>query len=103
MIRYEQVKGRRIMGGKIKSPAGRKYSIFWQATTFDSYWWVDAENRWVHEDVATGGRSTHCPIRIRSVRAFRRRLREWSRYLPKGVEFILVSQFPHCVTGRTTG
>ena len=43
-------------------------------------------------------------IEMSIVRAFKRRLRQWSRYLPAGVTFHLVSRYVNSdVIGKTTG
>jgi len=52
-----------------------------------SHWWVKKTKLWVSEVPANGGCSTVMPCC--SVRAFRRRLKEFSKYMPKGTEFVL--------------
>lgn len=89
-LKYQRSKGSRI-----------KSSRFRGVTTFDGYWWVRKENKWIHnaDPNCVGARGSGY-FRIRSVRAFRRNLRKWSKYLPKGVKFILISRYKNCdVTG----
>jgi hypothetical protein len=83
MIRYEMTKGLRI-----------KNRGFFGVTTFDGYWWSYKYQKWIKSGESLGGAggTTHFHY-CHSVRAFSRRLREWSYYLPKGVKFILVSVY----------
>lgn len=86
---YQQHKGRRI-----------KRSGFYSITTLDGYWWIHDSHKWVSSEEARGRRSTHFDG-CRNVKQFRRLLRQWSTYLPKGVEFTLVSVWKrHDVYGR---
>lgn len=56
------------------------------------YWWVEEEKRWsTAPPWNTGGISDTAPCR--SVRAFRRRLREWNKYIPNDVKFVLNSRW----------
>lgn len=91
---YDQIKGRRT-----------KSRGFYSVTTFGGYWWVYGHDKWMkNEDIPQThqGLSSHFNG-CRSVRAFRRRLRQWSLYLPKGVQFILVSRWGrNDVYGRTS-
>lgn len=94
MIRYEMTKGQRV-----------KKQNFFGIHTFDGYWWSNEYQRWVPAAGKLGkfGGGSHFHS-CQSVRAFRRRLREWSRYLPKGVKFYLVSYYRgYNVSGITTG
>jgi hypothetical protein len=97
-MRYEAPKGKRI-----------KRVGFWDVTNFEDYHWADALNRWVHrreikslqEKHGDFDYGTHC-YGIKSVRTFRRRVKKWSKYLPKGIEFILVPRWVgHHVYMRT--
>lgn len=97
MITYQQTKGKRVKGHG-----------FIGVTNRSGYWWVHEWGRWATADEAKGmERSSHIwggmeGFRVRSVRVFRRRLREWSEYLPPGVEFVLVSKWKrNDVYGRT--
>lgn len=96
--------------GRIKSSRFRDACPSYDQNQKKRYWWLsyeDGTGKWLSEeeiwDVETGERiykgdkpvrwiSTAGP-KVRSVRAFRRRLKEWSKYLPKGTEFILMSKF----------
>ena len=57
------------------------------------YWWDGNINQWTltpnWELGDIGNTFEHC----RSVKAFKRRLREWSVYLPKGVKFKLIGRY----------
>lgn len=104
--RRQRVKGERttFINRATRQPENRKTFIA-VTTGFKTkgYWWVHHAKRWVHLDDMeqyrqqagyTGySNSTLFDIRVDTVRAFRRRLKQWSEYLPEGVEFILVSCF----------
>ncbi len=91
-VRYTAPKGRRC-----------KKNIFFEVTTFDGYWFVKEEKKWINKNTANGERSTHF-WGVRSVKAFVHYLRKWSKYLPKNVEFILCTRYQkHLVYGRTCG
>lgn len=80
-MRYEQKKGRRI----------KRFGFYAVTPSNPSWWWSDERSRWTHAgDYDGGGRSSHF-VGVRSVRAFRRRMRQWRRYLPPGVRMTLVS------------
>ena len=88
-LKYEQCKGGRF-----------KKDNFFCVATFDGYWWDDNLKRWIESYSRDSSRSRF--YGVKSVRAFRRRLREWSRYLPSGVKFILASRyFKHDIYGKT--
>ncbi len=75
-------------------------------TTLDGYSWSRDEKRWFNiydenDRPKTGGSISHA--RCNTVRAFRRRLKQWSKYLPKGVKFILCGRIDDFeVSGKTT-
>lgn len=77
---------------------------FEQSIKTNHYWWCYATNKWVDYDTPLPkGGSSHYRGRCRSVKAFKRLLRKWSKYLPKGLAFELVSQYDAlCVIGKTT-
>lgn len=84
-LSYTQVKGRRI-----------KRRGFWAITTLDGYYWVYQERKWMkNKDIPHPhtGYSSHLFDGCKSVKAFTRRLKKWSNYLPKGTQFILVSRW----------
>jgi hypothetical protein len=103
-LAFRKARGANEVSIKYKAPKGsrrKKNCGYCGVTTFDDYWFVTKENRWIPSEKAKGERSTHF-YGVRSVRAFRRRLRQWSKYLPKGVEFILASIYDcYCVSGTT--
>lgn len=109
-----QNQNRRLTKGKSwvygYRPKGRanKANNFSDVTNYSGYLWE--HGKWVHKDVAVGVTIpwASCYVKsdtmhgVHSVKAFRRRLRQWSMYLPPGVEFVLVSNFKGFdVTGRT--
>lgn len=56
------------------------------------YWWDETENKWTltpNWNLGGIGNTYTC----HSVRAFRRRLHEWSKYLPKGTTFRLIGRY----------
>lgn len=90
-LKYKQAKRRRI-----------KSSRFHSVTTFSDYWYCDYDNRWHHrkeihvnDHLRQEAYGTDC-MNVRSVKAFIRKLKQWRKYLPAGVEFILVSRFKNC-------
>jgi hypothetical protein len=91
-MKYTQVKGRRIKSSRYDSA-----TISYESTAYIDYTWICDLNGNQHWHKMTGettylwGSSHSC--RIRSVRAFRRRLKQWSNQLPKGTKLILVSYF----------
>lgn len=91
-LKYKRSKGKRI----------KRYG-FDGITTYDRFNWSEEYQRWVPfgGDLGKEGAGTHFDDCF-SVRAFRRRLREYSSYLPPGIEFELVSIYQKCdVLGRT--
>lgn len=80
-ITYQMIKRCRI----------KRYG-FLVVQNFGGYFWSNEHRRWIHWEQSMGGKgSSNCfPGKCRSIRAFRRRLREWSRYLPPGIRFRLV-------------
>lgn len=97
---------------KLKYTAEKRLRIkrfgFYGVTTYEDYWYCDLDNRWHHIDeiqntpeLRRGGYGPDC-YGVRSVKAFIRKLKQWRKYLPKGVEFILVSRWKHHdVIGKT--
>ena len=99
--------------GKAVYRPRRMKNIYFGITTFAGYCWSEKLKKWLSDeeylalpkgaagDVGShyGNRTTQ---RCRSIKAFQRRLKQWSTYLPKGVEFILCSRYDELnVTGRT--
>jgi len=92
---------------RIKNSRFRGVTTFDKTPGGDHYWvvekrvkqrWAPGEKIWgddgkyIDDDAKIEGCSSHFS-NVRSVRAFRRRLKEWSKYLPSGIEFILSSRF----------
>jgi hypothetical protein len=76
---------------------------FWAVTNFEGYHYVDELQRWMTLDekyakeaelkIAGGFDCSSHFYPIKTVRAFKRRMKQWSKYLPAGLEFILVSHY----------
>lgn len=64
-------------------------------TDFDQpdYWWDRNINKWTLTPNWKLGDIGNTFGRCHSVKAFRRRLREWSKYLPKGIKFRLIGKY----------
>ncbi len=90
------------MALKFKAPKGQRIKTnawYCGVTNFEGYWWHSKDKLW--SKVAKCGSSSHFP-RVKSVKAFRRRLRQWSKYLQPGIEFILASRYDlYEVKGKT--
>jgi hypothetical protein len=56
-----------------------------------SLWWYYNVNKWDINHTGYGYFSSNCPCN--SIKAFRRRLKEWSKYVPSGTEFRLCSRW----------
>jgi hypothetical protein len=98
-VRYRDIKDR-------KSKVTR---TFFGVTNFDGYWWKPDLQKWVngkeYADAHNGrlGEASSHFNGCHSVRAFRRRLRQWGKYLPKGIKFVLCSRIDdYCVEGKIT-
>jgi len=97
-IKHNQPKGKRVFKGNIKYN-NKNYFIFSHADCDTiGYWWIRKYNKWMYIDeclnLGVGYSSASC--NIHSVKAFRRRLKQWSKYMPKGTKFTLVSNFNGC-------
>lgn len=78
-MRYEAAKGKRIK------------SRFMGVTNYSDYWWSDDRQRW--EQGYQGGYGGTNFDECRTVKAFKRRMKQWSKYLPAGIEFHLISRW----------
>ena len=58
-----------------------------------NYWWDRNIKQWTLTPNWELGDISNTFNRCRSVKAFKRRLYEWSQYLPKGTEFILIGRY----------
>jgi len=83
-MKYKQHKGKRI-----------KSSGYWCVTTDISAWFDNVTNQWyqLNESGEFVNDSSSHSMPVRSLRAFRRRLKQWQGQLPKGTEMILVSHY----------
>lgn len=80
--------------------AVRKMRPFGDITVRD-HWWCYATKRWVTSEcpLPDGGSSHYS--RCDNYRKFRRLIKKWSKYLPKGTEVRIVGRFDMDITGRT--
>lgn len=59
-----------------------------------NYWWDETINKWtLTPNWKLGNISNTFGKKCRSVKAFKRRLREWSSYLPEGTIFFLIGRY----------
>lgn len=80
-IKYNKLKSQRI-----------NYNFINVICNNQEYWWSYKQKRWDKPENIQGEFSnSSCPVK--TVKAFKRRLREWSQYMPKGTKFILVSRW----------
>jgi hypothetical protein len=86
-----------------RNPHNVRYRTFYYGIcSSDGYWWQEDTKKWVPTEESRGPCGSHFHG-CNSPKAFRRRLREWSQYLPEGIEFILCSRFDELnVIGKTT-
>jgi len=103
-LKYEAPKGKRTKGGTYVSTwQGKRCrkSFFLHVTIFTprsetgNFMWGYESKKWLNFSElpdSTECRGTAFPENVNSVRAFRRRLKQWSGQLPNGTEVILVSR-----------
>lgn len=97
-LRYEAPKRARYKSGKTRFSNGCKASVFMHIDLDNTcngpnYWYeYEVSDKWMlYDDIPEElSRSTCAPCK--SVKAFRRKLKKWSKYLPKGTKFILASK-----------
>ena len=98
-ITFNQHKGKRVCSGHVKYHKKRiPFYLYAICGDFD-YWWSKEINKWVfvdEDDFDINKPYSSSSCEIRSIKAFRRRLKQWSKYMPKGTEFELVSSFNRC-------
>ena len=98
-ITFNQHKGKRVCSGHVKYHKKRiPFYLYAICGDFD-YWWSKEINKWVFVDedgfdMSKPYSSSSCEIR--SIKSFRRRLKQWFKYMPKETEFELVSSFNRC-------
>jgi hypothetical protein len=70
---------------------------------YPDYWWDMKEKKWIlMSDIESGHAISNMMSPCRSVKAFKRRLHQWSSYLPKGIKFRLISRYiGYDVYGKT--
>lgn len=70
----------------------------------ENYWWDKNTKKWTITPRWDLGGISNTFGRCRSVKAFRRRMFEWSQYLPEGLKFRLISRYKGCdVIGICSG
>lgn len=94
-LKYQHCKGLRVKGHKFLGVDCKT----------QNYWWVEGNvQKWMHGDsIDPNNHPSYCTDMwpCRSVRAFRRRLKQWSKYMAKGTQFTLVSRYVgHNIKGR---
>jgi hypothetical protein len=113
-LKYEAAKHSRYKNGGLGYKKYKRAFIGCQPG-YDNvlgYWWVRLENKpgqWVPSELLWGedGRivetfegskvkGASSDAGVRSVKAFRRRLKQWRGYLPKGTKFTLISRLIGC-------
>lgn len=79
-------------------------SITVKSTTDASWWWVYSKEKWMNSyeyDLTNYLRSSHFRS-CHSIKAFKRRVKQWAKYMPKGTTFCLESSFTSCNAYITT-
>lgn len=95
-IKHTLKRGYRIFNSSCKYD-GHRVPVFFAAECIsDHYWWAEKDKKWMKIENINNQSFSSCSCHINSVRAFRRRLKEWSTYLPKGTKFRLISNFVGC-------
>ena len=82
-MRFNQHRGRRV-----------NHRFVWVKCR--KLWWLDKEKKWVSYEETQSKECSTAMGPVGSVRAFRRRLKQWSSYLPNGTEITLVSRYLKC-------
>jgi len=92
-LKYEAKKGARFKKGYTRCFADRKKRRVFFAISCESKYWFDySDNRWKHYNDKSLSASFSNGVECHSVKAFRRKLRKISQYLPAGLKFTLVSR-----------
>ncbi len=104
-LKFHQIKGNRIKNRKFIDVQVRTHDLnaWWLVFTDDKGEWVygeDERSLWNEEGRLKshycGKRIAHLSSsssRVKSVRAFRRRLKKWRAQLPSGTKLLLCSRF----------
>lgn len=108
-LRYNLPKGRRNKKQTVKT--GRVRSRYYYVECKDPAWYCYYEpmNQWYPSKESpenwkgmSGPWICYPTIRVKSVKAFVRLLKKWSKYLPKGIEFELQGRYvDDVVIGKT--
>lgn len=91
-IKYNVCKGMRINKSSFRHKDKRYEVYFDVCCNSDEYAFFDGSKEW---EIINGDNSNlpYCTgvFKVHSVKAFKRRLRKWSAYMPKGTKFTLCS------------
>ena len=85
---------------KYQAPKGHRMNyLFMGATTYEDLWFDHTNNKWSSYKMEPelsdrGNYSSHS--RCLTVKAFKRQMAKAQKYLPAGIEFILVSRYTGC-------
>lgn len=94
-IIYNAAKGKRYKKGtaKIKNRS-RRLNIFSSIECSNDYWWSESKKKWIQYDEWNndGNICTSC-YDVKNVKQLIRHMKKHSKYLPKGIKFILKSNF----------
>ena len=105
-VRYYEPKGRRLNGGTYKFPGERKRTRNFMGAVCENgtLWYSCDQRKWLSWEEVRSDReySTLC-AEVHSVKALRRRVRQWAKDVPPGTGFRLMSRFRggdvRCQTG----
>ena len=78
----------------------RFFNQYYCVTTLDHYWYDELTDRWGRFEDHDPPHSLQSSYRCKSIRAFRRKLKKWSKTLPAGVRFVLSVDFSYRRRGR---
>ena len=82
-VKYNRIRGHRL----------NKYFIGVENYS-GKYWWSIEKQKWVEDnELEYHGCISNINSNIKSVKAFKRHLRKWSKYMPEGTEFVFVSRY----------
>lgn len=78
-------------------PKGSRYTKQYRGVQLwydqPDYWWDETINKWTLTPNWTEGGISNTFNQCRSVKAFKRRVKEWSSYLPDGIIFYLIGKY----------
>lgn len=73
-----------------------KIQRYFRCINIRQYWYLEDEKRWVkyHDLIEQGYQGSYSNmVHCRTVKAFRRKVKKWSKYLPPGTEYYLVNKY----------